>query len=622
MKKRLLFNSSYFIFWIGYFFVARLLFLLFYYEQSYAIGLGTSLKTFLYGIQLDISFAGYLSIIPFLASLLTVWASKKIVATFMKLYSIVIILVVTLMVFIDLSLYKYWGVRIDATLLTYMNTPKVMLASVTTLQLIGGIVIWLLSSLIVFRILSKLVLQKIVQFSKGKLWEASVLLLVIAILIIPIRGGIQTIPINQSNVYFSKEMFANHAAINCLWNFTNTLTHRVDDHNPYQQFTTKDAKTIIQNTRKHLTTTSKDTILNTEKPNVILLIWESLSAKAVGSLEGEPEVTSNFNMLSKEGILFTNFYGNGDRTDKGLAAILSGYYPQPTSSIIKMPHKTRKLPMLTKAMKQIGYTTSFHYGGDMNFGNMNTYLRNGDIDCITDGSIFDDEDWNSKWGAHDHIFLEHIMHGLSKTTSTTDDCYATNTPFFKIILTLTSHEPYEFPGEYKFGKKSDEALYRSSQAYTDKAIGKFIQDAKAQPWWDNTLIIILSDHGHPLPKHKGYFNSPKKFHIPMLWLGGALAKIGIKIDNFSAQTDLSYTLMSLLGGNANQFSFGKNIFNTTTSNYAHFIFNKGFGTISKEGTFVYDYVSQKPIIQKGDYKSLEVLGKALTQDAYQDFIDR
>lgn len=614
MKRRLFFNVSFFIAWVCYFLVARLFFLIVYYKQTSELGILSILKTFLYGIQLDISFAGYLSLIPFLLVIVSVWTPKKTTGWLIKTYNFPVVLLINLLVMVDLALYKHWGVRIDVTLLTYMNTPKVMLASVTTLQLIGSICIWVISSLIVIRFFNKLIDRHTQKFNQGKLWEAPVLLLVTLLLVIPVRGGLQTIPINQSNVYFSNNMFANHAAINSIWNFANTITHKVDDHNPYQQFDPKTAQKIITTTRNMLLHTSKDTILNTTKPNVILLIWESLSAKAVGVLDGEPEVTTNFNAFSKEGILFTNFYGNGDRTDKGLAAILSGYYPQPTTSIIKMPHKTRKLPMLTKAMKQLGYDTSFYYGGDMNFGNMNTYLRNGDIDHIVDGHIFDNEDWNSKWGAHDHIFLEHFMSELSSSQN--------DHPFFKIALTLTSHEPYEFPDVYKFGKKNDESLYKSSQAYTDKAIGKFIQEAKTQPWWDNTLIIILSDHGHPLPKHKGYFNSPKKFHIPMLWLGGALAKTGIQVDNYSAQTDLAYTLMDLLGGDTTQFSFGKNIFNDAPNNYAHFIFNKGFGTISKEGTYVFDYVSQKPVIQKGKHQQLESLGKALTQNAYQDFIDR
>ena len=613
LKNRFLFNLNYFFLWVGYFLIARAIFLLFYFDKTSELSNLEIFKTFAIGVKLDFSFAAYLSLIPFLIIIFSVWTSKKPIVTIIKTYTFPIIFIINLLVLIDVMLYKSWGVRIDSTLLTYINTPKIMLASVTTLQLIGGILIWILSSFAVCFWFAKKIDKSSLKLEKGKFWEAPVFLILTAALIIPVRGGLQTIPINQSNVYFSNNMFANHAAINPLWNFANTLTHKVDTKNPYKIFDDEVARSIINQTKNQLGANSIDSLLKTDKPNVILIIWESLSAKSVGVLGGEPDVTENLNQLSEEGILFTNFYGNGDRTDKGLAAILSGYYPQPTSSIIKMPHKTRKLPMLTKEMKNLGYNTAFYYGGDTNFGNMNTYLRNGEIDYILDGSSFDKENWNSKWGAHDHVFLERFMSDLSKPQPK---------PFFKIALTLTSHEPYEFPDTYKFGKENDEALYKSAQAYTDKAIGKFIEDAKKQSWWNNTLIVIMSDHGHPLPRHKGYFNSPKKFKIPMLWLGGALQKTGIKIDNFSAQTDFAYTLTDLLNGNAKQFPFGKNLLNTSDDNYAHFIFNKGFGTISKNGTFVYDYVSKKPVIENGNSKKLDSLGKALTQNAYQDFMDK
>ncbi len=281
---------------------------------------------------------------------------------------------------------------------------------------------------------------------------------------------------------------------------------------------------------------------------------------------------------------------------------------------MKMPNKTRSLPMLPQKMNDLGYQTSFYYGGDLNFGNMNTYLRNAGITDFVDGDDFDKKDWNSKWGAHDHIFMKRFSDDLAKKQST---------PFFKIALTLTSHEPYEILGDYKFGKDTEENKFRSAHAYTDQVIGDFIEDAKKQPWYKNTLIVILSDHGHRSPEHQGAFNSPKKFKIPMLWLGGALNKTGIEIGNVASQIDLSYTLLDLLKGDNTDFKFSKNIFNPSENQYAHYIFNKGFGTVSKNGYYVFDYMSKKPIVKYGANTSkLDSLGKAITQNSFQDFLNR
>ena len=614
LKNRLIFNSSYFLLWIGYFTFARLFFLLFYIDKTKEIGFLTALKTFIYGIQLDISFAAYLCFLPFLLMIFSVFVSSKKIGIIIKWYSAILIIFLSILLIIDASLYQSWGTRLDTAILKYLNTPKLMIASVSSFQMVSGIIFWVLISTLFIKLFNKNTTKVIEKIEKAFWMQSIVFLLITASLIIPIRGGLQTIPVNQSNVYFSNKMYANHASINYMWNFFNALTHKSDANNPYEFFNDSTAKNTINKTRKQLLTNNTDSILNTTKPNVILIIWESLTAKVVGSLGGEPTVTKNLNKLSKEGILFTNFYANGDRTDKGIPAILSGYYPQPTKSIMKMPNKTRSIPMLPKEMRAIGYKTSFYYGGDLNFGNMNTYLRNAQISEIIDGSVFDKKDWNSKWGAFDDVFMNRFAKDLSKKQTE---------PFFKIALTSTSHEPFELNSTYKFGQDSHDNLFRSAHAYTDKVIGDFIDFAKEQDWYKNTLIVIMSDHGHRSPKHKGAFNSPKKFKIPMLWLGGALNKKGIEIDNIASQVDFSFTLLDLLNGNNSEFKFSKNLFNTSENQYAHYIFNKGFGTISKNGFYLFDYTGKKSIVQYGkDFSKLDSLGKAITQNSFQDFLDR
>lgn len=613
LKTRLLANLIYFFSWVVYFFIGRFIFLVFYYEKTSELDFLSILKTFVYGVRLDMSFSSYLCAIAFFIILLSVFISKKLVTVLLKSYTFIVLPLITLLLLIDTVLYASWGVRLDSTLLNYINTPKVMLASVSGGMLFFGILIWLFLSALFIYLANKLVNYITKDFSTGKYLHTVFLFLAIGLLIIPLRGGLQEIPVNQSNVYFSKNMFANHAAINFAWNFGNDVARGIGKRNPYKKFDNKIAKEIISKRRQPLLDKPIDSVLKTNKPNVILLVWESLSAKVVEAVGGEPNVTENLNNLAEEGLLFTNFYGNGDRTDKGIIAILSGYYPQPKYSIIKMPNKTRSLPKLPLEMKKLGYHTSYYYGGDTNFGNMNTYIRMSNMDYIVDGSEFNREDWNSKWGAHDHIFLERLASDLSTPKKE---------PFFVTALTLTSHEPFEFPDKYKFGKEGDDNLYRSAQAYTDKAIGNFIDFAKKQSWWDNTLIVIMSDHGNRLPKHEGYFHSPKKFKIPMVWLGGALKETGKKIPTISGQTDFAYTLLQLLDGNYKQFKWGKNIFNNSENQYVHYVFNKGFGTITPQGTYVYDFVGNKPVVKEGNNTLLDSLGRALSQDAYQDFIDR
>ena len=613
-KNRLLFNIHYFLFWVGYFVFARIFFLIYYFDKTQELDFYTIINTFIYGLQLDIAFTGYLSAIPFLLIIFSTFLNPKVILKIIKWYTIPIIFFITLLLLIDAGLYHAWGVRLDTSLLPYLNTPELMVSSASTFQLITGIFSWIIISFIFLKLYNKIHLKNSKKLNFGGWLEIPLFLLMTAALIIPIRGGFQTIPVNQSNVYFSNKMFANHAAVNFIWNFFNTITHKENDTNPYISFDESTALNIINKTKNQLLKSDTDSILNTSKPNVVIILWESLPAKIVGSLGGEPNVTPNLNRLSKEGILFTNFYANGDRTDKGIPAVLSGYYPQPVKRIMRMPNKTRSLPMLPKKMIDLGYKTSFYYGGDLNFGNMNTYLRNAGITNFVDGSDFDKSDWNSKWGAYDDVFMKRLAKDLSEEKEQ---------PFFKIALTLTSHEPYEIKGEYKFGKDTEDNLFRSAHYYTDKVIGDFIDAAKKQEWYKNTLIVIMSDHGHSSPKHEGPYFSPKKFRIPMLWLGGAVNKNKTEIHTIASQVDFSYTLLDLLKADNSDFVFSKHLFNTSDNQFAHYTFNKGFGTLNKEGVFLYDYISKKPILETGkNTKKLDSLGKAITQNSYNDFLSR
>ncbi|MDP5105943.1 MAG: sulfatase-like hydrolase/transferase [Polaribacter sp.] len=614
-KNRLLFNIYYFLFWVAYFVFARLFFLVYYFERTQELDILTILKTFLYGLQLDISFTAYIAFIPFLLIIFSTFINPKVIVKIIKWYTIPILVFINLMLMIDAGLYQAWGVRLDTSLLPYLNTPLLMVSTVSTIHLIVGVFTWWFISFVFIKIYQKIHQKNNEKLNFGSWLEIPIFLLITAALIIPVRGGLQTIPVNQSNVYFSDKMYANHAAINFMWNFFNSLTHETDGKNPYTYFDDETTKNIITKTRnKLLYANNTEAILTTTKPNVILILWESLPAKIVGSLGGESNVTPNLNQLSKEGILFTNFYGNGDRTDKAIPAILSGYYPLPVKRIMRMPNKTRSLPMLPKKMEELGYETAFYYGGDLNFGNMNTYLRNAGITNFVDGSEFDKKDWNSKWGAYDDVFLKRLAKDLTKKHEK---------PFFNIALTLTSHEPYEIKGDYVFGNDTEDNKFRSAHHFTDKAIGDFITFAKTQDWYKNTLIVIMADHGHTSPKHKGPYFSPKKFRIPMLWLGGAVNKNIKEINTIASQVDFPYTLLDLLNADNKDFIFSKNIFNSSDEQFAHYTFNKGFGTLTKNGLFLYDYTSKKAILKTGkNTEKLDSLGKAITQNSYADFLKR
>ena len=618
LLNKIIFNLKYYGFWVLYFVVARFVFLVYHLNSTKNLDISEFFYVFIYGFRLDLSIAAYIVVFPFMVVLFGVFTNSRAILTIHQTYSWFILLVMNFLLFVDLFLYSYWNTRLDTTFVRYLNTPELMFASVNMSEIIVALFGFGVLSYLIYLAVNFLIYKHVKLMGRASLWSLPFLFLLIGVLILPIRGGLQTIPINQSNVYFSNKIYANHAAVNYAWNFMHAITKHVDaNQNLFVEYSTEKALTLFKKYREPLLIMDsiQTPVLNTKKPNIIFIIWEGFTAKVVGPLGGDPLITPNFNRYTKEGLLFTNFYANGDRTDKGLVSLLSGYYPQPKKSIIKMPMKSKKLPLLSQSMKIMGYHNSFYYGGDLNFGNMNTYLYNKGIDQIYGSEIFERKDWNSKWGVHDHVLFERIIQDLKLNKQN---------PFFKTILTLTSHEPYEFPGKYRFGKNSELNKFKSSMAYTDKAIGDFVAFAKTQDWWDNSLIIITADHGHPLPNNENeVFNTPNRFKIPMLWLGGALTNTGTVNDNLGSQVDLAFTLIDLLGADNSLFEFGTHLFNSNKKRFVHYIFNEGFGTLNNSGHIVYDFIKKDAIQAEGkEEEALKYQGKAILQTTYQDFLEK
>jgi len=490
----------------------------------------------------------------------------------------------------------------------YLNTPKEMIASAGNspwLLLVGIMLITIISS---FTLFYYFIYPQTHFIKKNGILGAIFFVLLAISLVIPIRGGFQLAPLNVSNVYFSKNNFANHAAINVSWNFFSSLMNKESSiASDYDYFSDEEAFQIAR--KQYYPTDHKDTtLLRVKRPNIILITWESFTAKVVAETKGLKGVTPNFSKLTKEGILLTNMYASADRSDKGLVAILSGYPALVQGSIINVPKKAEKLPSLAHTLKHEKYQTAFYYGGEIEFANMRSYFVK-NFDTVISEENFDKKDITSSWGVPDHILLKRFS----------DDLKSIKQPFFYSLFTLSSHEPFDFPGERKYPGTNKDSLFLSSIAYTDKAIGEFVESAKQQPWWDNTIIIITADHGTSLPG-KTFANRRKRFHIPFLMIGGALKTKGITIDKVCSQTDISKTLLQLLNIPSDPFVWSNDILNPAFPGHAYYVFKYGFGYITDEHYLIFDHKLKSVIYSNNsDTTDLVNAGKALTQTISKDY---
>lgn len=618
MKNRLVFILKYWLSWILFFVIGRLIFTVFFVEEVKAAGFQNYLSALWQGLRLDASMAAYFTVPVSIFTVLSVYSQffRKYFIYF--IYSFILSIIAVLITMIDVGSFQAWGIKVEPSFLSYLKTPKEAFASIKNFPLIPVLIGFIALCTFIFIYLKRYLIRATSKrlLPVLKKWQTLIMMLVITVaFVIPMRGGLQGLPINQSSVYFSKNNFSNISAINANFSFFfNLIQGAGKTENPFVVMDTVMAKQIVSSYFKRDADSNRSSISSAVKidsnTNVILVIWESFTQKATLATASGVEVTPKFNVLKKEGVYFSNIYATGDRTDKGIAGILSGYPAQPTTSILKTPTKSASLPMLSNVFKKNGYSSHFYYGGKGDFANMNAYLSNGNFDELY---TFDDLKIDSEpgnWGYHDGAVGKKLIEGFSKM----------KTPFFLTWLTLTSHQPYKTPVPTAIVGEDEQSLFFNSLHYTDEVLSQFVQECKKQDWWGNTLLVVVADHGHRIPATGSKFDD---FRIPLLFLGGAVRSPGLVEDAIGSQIDLATTLVQGISHSDSLFEFGNSLFDNSRKPTAYFSFMNGFGFLTPNQKFIYDNVG-KQIIGQSDILDTAIIkaGKAFQQYFFQDYLDR
>ncbi len=615
---RIGFCLGYFAFWMGYYAVGRLVFLGYHHVDAGRAGFGNIVGAITHGTRMDLPSAGGPSLVIFPLVGLSVFA-PRVARGLITWLSMAFLVLVALLTAIDVELYRAWGFRIDGSIVHYFLTPREMLASTASSPVVLLTMIFLLlAALSVFAFRRLLVpamraWQRVplptslaaIPLTGGLIWA----------LYIPLHGGMQDHPINPSTVFFSRNAFANQAALNVLWNFLDGVsqhTYRTD--NPYEYLPPAEAASVADSLLAPGGTTVR--LLRIARPNILVIIWESMTSKVVERLAGVPGVTPNLDSLIREGVLFNHFYASGDRSPEGLTAVITGYPAQPTTEIIQLPRKVATLPGLPRDLATAGYQTRFFYGGDPAFSNFRSFAMATGFDSLVTEDAFAPGDRHSTWGADDHVVLARALGDLSQMRR----------PFFATLFTLDSHEPFTVPTAAIIPGSDERNRFLNAHAYTDRSIGDFIRRAKREPWWDSTLVVIVADHGHRLPVLDSLQSDRKweLFSIPMVWLGGALAIRNTVIPQVGNQTDLPATLLHQLGLDASKYTWSRDLLASATRSWAWFTFRDGFGFINAGNSGVtWDNIGRRVIAQSDSSGAGDIrAGEALLQQLMNDFRKR
>lgn len=600
----------------------RLIFLLVYalpLLMKAQIGLGEFLSTFYFALKLDIATATYFLVIPFLILFLQSFYSPPWLNKLNKIYTAILLFAFILINNIELALYAEWRTKLTYKAFSYLDHPDEIMNTAKTGQSIVLVLLLIGLTLGGIYLFNRFFHTNILRIKVKAYASVIFLLLGLPVLLLLARGGFQSIPINQSQSYFSKNLILNNAATNSAFNLFISVDENLNNFNknPFIEMPFDEAKPIV----KRLFAQKSDSIpeiLTTKKPNIVLIILESFSADLIETLGGEPGITPFFHNLEKQSLLFDKVYASGTRSEQAMASIFSAFPAHPISSITVQPDKYHGLPSWVHQLNDRGYYTAFYFGGQLIYGNIKSFILYHNFDRVKEVYDFDSKLPQGKLGIHDEYTLAEMAHDLDHTQE----------PFLSALFTLSSHSPFDEP------KPKVEALpwgdnereYINSAYYTDQSLKKFFAQARKSKWYKNTLFILVADHSHN--SYRNHIMQSAEYHkIPLLFYGPVLKPEyrGKIIKHLGYQPDLVATLLPQLGMDASDFKWSLNLLDPATSQFAYTAYQEGFvwsrpsGQVSYEKRFNYYY---KNTVPKSQFDSISKEGKAFLQVLFQDYMDR
>lgn len=601
MKRRIIAFFRLYLVWTLLFALSKLLFIGYNHRLFSGCSLTDVLQVMGHGLQLDLAVAAYLMAVPALLLIVSVWKGDRkplrIVARFWFLLAGIISSVAVLL---NAALYSYWGFPLDSTPFFYfLSSPMDALASAPLWQELLAMLLSLALGFALAWLSGELFLDEMGENCRSKVKTSLVLTLLTAALFLPIRGGVTVSTNNTGKVFFSDNQLLNHAAVNPLFSLLESVSKERGIASQGRFMDDAEARRIAA-TMMSTRSDSTRSILRTRRPDIYIVIMESFSSELMAELGGLKDVAVNLDSIARQGLLFTNFYANSFRTDRGLVAILSGYPVAPTLSLMKYPRKSEQLPSVARSLRRVGYSTYYYYGGDADFSNMRAYLKSQGYEHITSDVNFPLSSRLSKWGVPDDLVFEKVLADRQRRS-----------PQLTVIQTSSSHEPYDVP----YHRLKDERL--NAFAFSDHFIGKMLREMSHRESWQRTLVILVPDHLGAYPRHISNYDI-HRYQIPLILTGGALLEKG-RIDTYGSQQDIAATLLGQMGLAHDDFRFSKDLLSPSVPHFAFFTMPDLFGMATPEGKFIYDNPSRRLIWKSGQVNKESLRrGQAYLQFLYDD----
>lgn len=606
------------LFWIFFFNLTRLFFVLYYLKliRIEKIPFQEVLMLPYHAFKLDLATGCYFMVLPFLLLIVQSIVSPRWLNVVNKIYTGIMVVFYSLTSVGEMGIYGEWKTKLNYKVIKYLDNPGEIYNSSGTSDFFILLLLLIAISAVGVFFYIRLFYPNTIRIRRNWWFSATFLLVMPWMLVLGMRGGTQEIPINQSEAIFSRNNMMNIVSVNNVFNLYISVFENLQNfnRNPYVFMNDSTAKTLVSQVYEK----EKDTtiqVLTIKRPNVVLIILESWSADLIEDLGGKPGITPEFRKLQEGGILFTQIYASGARSEQGMASIFGGFPSHPISCITVQPDKYKSVPSLSRDFNEEGYSTAFYFGGQLIYGNIKGYIYYNGFRKIMEVYDFPSDFPKGKLGIHDEFTLGFMANDLAGLKQ----------PFFASLFTVSTHSPWDQPYKKPLTWGDNEREYINGALYTDHCLGEFFREVATKPWYENTLFILVADHSH-----NSYYNRhphSKEYHkIPMLFYGKVIREEyrGTTWDKMGNQHDIPATLLAQIDLPANQFPWSKDLFNPYVADFAYFSNEDGAGWIRPDGYFSFDQNSRyfyflEPSEQRKDTLILE--GKAYLQEVFREYLE-
>ncbi len=292
--------------------------------------------------------------------------------------------------------------------------------------------------------------------------------------------------------------------------------------------------------------------------NVVFIIWESLSADFIGSLNDYPGYTPFLDSLIAQSLVFTHAYANAERSNKGIPAILSSFPSLMNTAYVSSSYQDNCITGISNYLKKLNYHSSFFHGGNRGTMNFYSYTKRIGFDAYYGREEFGDNTYyDGNWGIYDENFLQFFAGKLNEFPQ----------PFMSVVLTISSHHPFTIPDKHKDKfKKSSSSEIAEAIGYSDYSLGEFFKKAARFPWFSNTLFVITADHPFKLNEHvlTAYNEPENQFRVPIIFYCPGKIQME-RSERIAQQVDIMPSVLDYVGFNECFNAYGISLFSESSN---------------------------------------------------------